>query len=241
MTALVRYDEACRAVQAASTIDDAKDIADKAVALKAYARQSKNPALHQWIAEIELRAKRRIGELTKDLEKGTPKNGHRHELPTSGKFKKDALADAGISLSEANRCEQIAAVPAAKFEAVLAEHKESGKPVTAEAVVRRATKAEKPKPAKQQEAATVPLSKYEALEKKHAQLIEKYDELTEQLETYTSIADGDAAKDMQTLKASLAQANRARDDKMRLSSEKQKQIDSLTRELKKLGWKGFKK
>lgn len=41
--ALVRYDAACRAIEAAATIDEARDFRDKSEAMRAYARQAKKP------------------------------------------------------------------------------------------------------------------------------------------------------------------------------------------------------
>ena len=75
-----------------------------------------------------------------------------------------------------------------------------------------------------------------------------YDELVEtlatrdrEIEQYETIKNGDANKKLTEQKALLAQAQRARDDAMRQSAEKGKQIERLTRELKKLGWTGWKK
>jgi len=84
------------------------------------------------LAEIRLRAKRRIGELSRELEGTGPKGGRPRNvpgsgnvskkaaleaagrgtvrLPVDGKPKKAVLKAAGLSTSEANRCEKLAAV-----------------------------------------------------------------------------------------------------------------------------------
>jgi len=110
---LIKYDAACKALAEAKAVDEAKDIADKATALQAYATQAHNPELERMAAEIRLRAKRRIGEISASLEKKQNPHG---KLPSGGKFKTDVLKDAGISTSEAHRCEKLAAIPADEFE-----------------------------------------------------------------------------------------------------------------------------
>ena len=80
---------------------------------------------------MKLRARRRLGEISRDLEKaqGKGKKADKSPLPSGGK-KSEILAQAGLSTSVANRCEKLAAIPGDKFEAVIAKAKENNRPVT---------------------------------------------------------------------------------------------------------------
>lgn len=49
----------------------------------------------------------RIGELSRELEKAEYDKGHGTVIPSGGKYKAQALADAGISTSAAHRYEQL--------------------------------------------------------------------------------------------------------------------------------------
>jgi N6-adenosine-specific RNA methylase IME4/DNA-directed RNA polymerase subunit K/omega len=127
MTELVAYDEARRALQIASTVDEAKNILDKAEALRHYARQRDDVELECWVSEIKARAYIRIGEISRELEKA-PSGKASHSLPSAGKSKSATLRDAGISTSTAHRAEQLAA-HAPLVERYIAEKASQHKPV----------------------------------------------------------------------------------------------------------------
>lgn len=137
MTQLVRYDAARHALQEARSVDEIKDIKDKAEALRLYARQANDRDLEVWTAEIKVRAVRRIGELSAALETA-PSGRAAVSLPAVGKSKSDALTEAGISSSSANRYEQVAAIPEAEFEAHIAERRDALEPASISGILNRA-------------------------------------------------------------------------------------------------------
>jgi hypothetical protein len=112
MVNLVKYETTRQALIECATIDEAKDIKDKAQALAAYARQVKDNELEKRSVEIRERARIKFGELSLALPiniKGRPSTDE--SLPGEGKTsptKKEALADAGVSTSEANPAEKLA-------------------------------------------------------------------------------------------------------------------------------------
>lgn len=117
-----RYSEACRALAEAKRIDEVKDIADKALALKIYARQANNRALELDAAEIRIRAERRLGEMLAEetiagrIGVGRPqKNGSDLE-PFSGL----TLEKLGVDKKLSSRAQRLAAEPAARFEEMIA-------------------------------------------------------------------------------------------------------------------------
>lgn len=129
---LVKYEQLRVTLYETTKVDEAKSILDKVSALQAYAKQANDTDLELWMAEIKLRARRRIGEITIEIEKAKP--GPSNELSCSGatylKTKSSILKDAGIEKTLASRCEKIAKIPEIKFEQVIAEAKENKKPVT---------------------------------------------------------------------------------------------------------------
>lgn len=72
---------------------EAKKICDQAAALAAYARQRDDKKMRVWVSEIHKRACIRIGQLSRELEKAPGRTSPRR----GGRFKGDALAEAGIT------------------------------------------------------------------------------------------------------------------------------------------------
>jgi len=139
---LIRWEKAKQAIAECKTIDEGKVIRDKAEALRAYAKQAKESLqVQNDIAEIKLRAERRIGEFSREL----PKNERaRTDLsaPHDGKQTKTSiLADAGIIHPE--RYEAIASLPEAEFEKHIVEVKASNEELTTVGIIRKARQLQK--------------------------------------------------------------------------------------------------
>jgi hypothetical protein len=111
---LVVYEAACRAVEEAATVDEAKEFHDEYKAREAYARQAKNFKLEADCWEIRVKATRRINELVKAQDatvglnrgtagKGRPKLGGVSDTPP--KDDRPTLGEAKIdkNLAKASR------------------------------------------------------------------------------------------------------------------------------------------
>ena len=122
MSNLVLYDKARIAIEKAATVDEAKDIRDKAEALRAYARQKNDKAFRKWAFEIKTRAERKIGEIIVEMrEKG--------ELPSkTGKgrsLKHPKLGCLGITHKDSAYCTALASLsPKDVEDAVSADNNE---------------------------------------------------------------------------------------------------------------------
>ncbi len=76
---------------------------DKAEALRLYAKQVKDNGLETWAAEIKLRAQRRLGGMSRELEKAHKAGrGDDVQLPTTGKSKAATLKAASVPTSTAH-------------------------------------------------------------------------------------------------------------------------------------------
>lgn len=124
---LVRYDAACQAISEARSVDEAKDILDVSVAMRAYARQAKNKALEADAWEIRSRAEHRIGELIEEQREsvGLAPGGQPYKRSTGSTPDPveitPTLAEAGIDKHLADRARKLARVDATEFEQRLQE------------------------------------------------------------------------------------------------------------------------
>ena len=110
-TQLVRYDAMCHAIAEAYTVDEVKEIRDKALALATYARLAKNTEAERQACEIRLRAERRAGQLLAEMDKlkGRP-------AKASGAT---TLSDLGISRDQSSNWQKLASIPDDHFEAAI--------------------------------------------------------------------------------------------------------------------------
>lgn len=116
---LVRYEEMCRAIDAAYKVDEVKDIHDRAAAIAAYARQAKNFELERRACEIRLRAERKGGQLLKQMEKqqgarGNP--GGRGAKVVASRGTTPQLKDLGITRDQSSNWQKLADIPEEGFE-----------------------------------------------------------------------------------------------------------------------------
>lgn len=136
---LIRYDAMRQAIIEAHSIDDVKEIRDKAEALRQYAKQAGESLENQnMIAEIKLRAERRAGELLKDMDRqevGRPEKNSNTALPF---FDPPTLDELGISKMQSSRFQAVASVPDELFESHIAETKAAGVELTSAGVQRLA-------------------------------------------------------------------------------------------------------
>lgn len=141
MSSLIRYEAARNALAECQRVDEVKDIRDKAEAMAAYARQKNDRDLILWATDIKIRAERKFGELSSQIE---TRKGDRTDLTSFNdgtKSKEQALSDVGVSKSEAWRCEQLAAMSDDHFEAAVSTAKATAGEVTTAFMLREAKKA----------------------------------------------------------------------------------------------------
>ena len=122
-------------IATATNLFDIKKISNQAEAMQHYAQIAKDPQLECWIAEVRIRALRRIGELSAALPRATGEN--LPNVAVSGKLGKRAeLEAAGISKDQAHKCEKLARISAPEIEAYITSKRDAGEAVTADEVIR---------------------------------------------------------------------------------------------------------
>lgn len=119
MQQLVIYDAACRALNQARTIDEVKEITNRAEAARAYARQAQNRELEIDALEIRVRAERRLGEIIIALKReGAGLQGRRqgvkHSVWSDRPFV--TMKDLGINGSVSAVAQRLASLSGERFD-----------------------------------------------------------------------------------------------------------------------------
>jgi hypothetical protein len=129
---LKKIEQSKLAIREVKTLDEIKKIVNQSEALKAYAKSAQMSAEMQAdIAELNLRATRRLGQISAVLEKAKPGVKPTELRPRNGHNSKTAtLERVGITRQRANEAEMIATIPEERFESIIAEAKETSKRIS---------------------------------------------------------------------------------------------------------------
>lgn len=156
------WEKAKYAIEQCRTLDEVKDIKDKASALAAYAKQAKESLeVQNNISEIKLRAERKIGEFSRELP--TAKNQYDNSCSNhdgESNTKTYVLKSAGIDPAHASRYESIAAIPQEQFEEHIQETKTSGKELTTAGTLRVAQQVQREQRHEEAVSRPLPTDKY---------------------------------------------------------------------------------
>jgi hypothetical protein len=116
-THLVRYDAMCSAIAAAYSVDEVKDIRDKARAIEVYARQAHNTEAERQACEIRLRAERKWGQLRES--EIVPPHRPAEVSDDATLNPQRTLADLGVTRDQSSQWQKLAAIPEDEFERAL--------------------------------------------------------------------------------------------------------------------------
>jgi N6-adenosine-specific RNA methylase IME4 len=128
LPALPLYNTARRALAEVVSIDEVKEIRNKAVAMKVYAEQAKDRQLIEGAIEVQMRAERRAGELLREMgknrggaEKGVGRRGVNNAVASNDRVPPAKLSDLGITKTQSSRWQRLASIDVNVFEGVIAD------------------------------------------------------------------------------------------------------------------------
>lgn len=119
MTALLKFDEACRAVALAATVDEVREWEDKAAAVREYGRRIKDRSIIINALEIRERARRRRGEILLQL-KSSGRLVKGNDKVTDQVPNRVTLEEMNVTNNESSRDQKIAAIDGNSFERLIA-------------------------------------------------------------------------------------------------------------------------
>lgn len=130
--------QARRALAESRSIDEVKDIRDKAEAMRLYLKQ-RNESLEAQnaAAEIKLWAERRAGEMLAVMDRRRPEQGRPKEASHDERLP-PKLSDLGIDYNQAHRFQAIADIPEPLFEEHIEQTKAAERPLTTNGVLKQA-------------------------------------------------------------------------------------------------------
>lgn len=141
--------EASRAIASLRTIDEAKDLRDKAEAVKAYARKARlGREIFVEASIVKARAERRLGEMLREtpLAKATPGNQYTGAVEEKEDNGPCTLESLGLTKSDSSRLQRVASLPPEKFEEHVATNLAANREVTTAGLLRLLAAHHKPKP-----------------------------------------------------------------------------------------------
>ena len=116
---LVKYDAMVNAIAICESVDEVKDIRDKAIALEVYARQAKNFDAERKCATVRVRAERQCGILLSQTEKAKGGWAAKNESCTSEMVEQDkpkTITEMGLTHKESAQFQKLAAIEEDVFE-----------------------------------------------------------------------------------------------------------------------------
>lgn len=141
-TAIVRLDDACRALADARDVRDAKAIRDQAEAFRHWAKRRKlgrDAALDA--CEIKIWAERRMGELLAEMPPHVGGRPAKENRSHDGTGFPPTLAELGTTKNQSSRCQKIASVDVAAIRDVVAKVRADDRADLSTAAVLRLAKA----------------------------------------------------------------------------------------------------
>lgn len=145
-SSIARFDKAKQALALATSVDEVREIRDRAAALRLYARKVRESLeMQNMCAEIKIRAEIKLGGLLEEREGNTGSRGQLRGRDISGNAilrapeeQPPKLSHLGINLSESSRCQRMWRIPEDRVEKHIAETKLAGKELTSIGMLRLA-------------------------------------------------------------------------------------------------------
>ncbi|MFC1596332.1 MT-A70 family methyltransferase [Planctomycetota bacterium] len=132
-----------KALAEANTIDEIKEIRDKAEAVKAYAKKARlSRDIVLLAASIKVRAERKLGQILQKTLLADLSPGNQHSRRSHRATSPIRLKDLRITKSDSSRAQQISRLPKAVFDRHVADCIDSGTPPTTAGLLRLAKQRE---------------------------------------------------------------------------------------------------